>query len=265
MTPSFTRREAGLTSAAWGVIAVAAMVLRAAARRLSGHQLLMIDAAVDLVLLAIWAGATPFVLRSAARWPVAGARAFRHAATHLAAGTGFVVLTNILIRVPQVWTRGVTAAALDTLLGIATYYPTAIVSYGVMVAIGQRLFDRVAEVPPSISPDAEDDRLVVRQWNRVHFVELEDVEWIEADNNHVVVHAASRVYKTRERLGDVETRLDSRRFVRVHRSALVQISKIREAQPLTRGDHVVILHSGTVVRVARSRRRALEDALGTPL
>jgi two-component system LytT family response regulator len=123
-----------------------------------------------------------------------------------------------------------------------------------------------APAPPSAAtPATEPECLVVRQWNRVHFVRLEDVDWVEAEDNYVVVHAAGRRYKGRERIADVEARLDRRRFVRIHRSTIVHTARIREVQPLTHGDHAVILRDGTALRVARSRRQALETALGTPL
>jgi len=110
-----------------------------------------------------------------------------------------------------------------------------------------------------------DGHIAVRQWNRVHFVRVEDIDFVEAEDNYVVVHAASRTYKGRDRISDVESQLDARRFVRIHRSTIVHLAKIREVQPLTHGDHAVILRDGKVLRVARSRRPALELALGLEL
>jgi two-component system LytT family response regulator len=107
--------------------------------------------------------------------------------------------------------------------------------------------------------------LTVRQWNRVHLVRVDDIDFVEAEDNYVVVHAASRAYKGRDRISDVESQLDARRFVRIHRSTIVALEKIREVQPLTHGDHAVILRDGTVLRVARSRRQALAEALGLEL
>ena len=112
---------------------------------------------------------------------------------------------------------------------------------------------------------ALDGHLTVRQWNRVHLVPVDDIDFVEAEDNYVVVHAASRRYKGRERISDVESQLDSRRFVRIHRSTIVQIARIREVQPLTHGDHAVVLRDGRVLRVARSRRQALGQALGIEL
>jgi two-component system LytT family response regulator len=105
----------------------------------------------------------------------------------------------------------------------------------------------------------------VRQWNRVHLVRMDEIDFVEAEDNYVVVHAASRAYKGRDRISDVEAQLDSRRFVRIHRSTIVHVAKIREVQPLTHGDHAVVLRDGKVLRVARSRREALGRALGLTL
>ena len=112
---------------------------------------------------------------------------------------------------------------------------------------------------------ALDGHITVRQWNRVHLVRIEDIDFVEAEDNYVVVHAASRTYKGRDRISDVESQLDARRFVRIHRSTIVHLAKIREVQPLTHGDHAVILRDGRVLRVARSRRQALGEALGVQL
>jgi two-component system LytT family response regulator len=96
-------------------------------------------------------------------------------------------------------------------------------------------------------------------------VRVDEIDWVEAKDNYVVVHAAARSYKGRERISDVEVQLDARRFVRIHRSTIVHVAKIREVQPLTHGDHAVILRDGTVLRVARSRRQVLSEALGLDL
>ena len=118
---------------------------------------------------------------------------------------------------------------------------------------------------PSAAVAALDGHITVRQWNRVHLVRVEDIDFVEAEDNYVVVHAASRTYKGRDRISDVESQLDARRFVRIHRSTIVHLAKIREVQPLTHGDHAVILRNGKVLRVARSRRQALGQALGVEL
>jgi two-component system, LytTR family, response regulator len=88
-----------------------------------------------------------------------------------------------------------------------------------------------------------------------------EIHWVEADDNYVVVHAGDRTYKGRGRIGDLESQLDARAFVRIHRSAIVRVESIREVQPLTKGDLAVILRDGKVLRVSRGRRAKLESAL----
>jgi two-component system LytT family response regulator len=96
-------------------------------------------------------------------------------------------------------------------------------------------------------------------------VRPEEIQWIEADDNYVVVHLGARTYKGRGRIGDLEAQLDTAHFVSVHRSAIVHVASIREVQPLSKGDLALVLHDRKVLRVARGRRAALEAALGIPL
>ena len=76
------------------------------------------------------------------------------------------------------------------------------------------------------------------------------------------IHAGSTAHLHREPLRDLEARLDPKRFVRIHRSAIVQIDRIRQLQSLPSGDAAVILRDGTELRVSRSRREAIRAVLG---
>ena len=260
---------------AWSAVAVAAAAQTVAMVRLEdgrGVDLTRV-LAVRLAILPLWAAATPAVLRSARRFPVleSGRLRPRHLALHLALGTLFIVAANAVIRVPQaLHAGGLGVLARGTLLGVATYYPLALVVYAAIVALGHRGLPLAAPVDGAAAAPAEQTlaqpaeaatHLTVRQWNRVHLVRLADIDWIGAEDNYVVVHAAGRRYRGRERISDVESRLDARRFVRIHRSTVVHVARIREVQPLSHGDHAVILLDGTVLRVARSRKGALEEAL----
>jgi two-component system LytT family response regulator len=296
---SLTSLRLPLIALAWIAVAAVALAQRVIAGWLRGERIDPWRAMrYDAGLLALWALATPLILRSAARWPVRTSRLARHLAIHVALGSLFILATNFLIRIPLFLApggAGLGAMWRDTLLGVTTYYPPALIVYGVIVAIGHLTSagdaapaaagpaapperDAAAAAMPD-APDATDggeepgsagdgltpERLVVREWNRVHLIRLGDIEWIEADDNYVVVHAGGRAYKGRERIGDVEARLDPKRFVRIHRSTIVPIARIREVQPLGHRDHAVILHGGKVLRVARTRLAALEAALGVGL
>jgi LytTr DNA-binding domain-containing protein len=295
------RRAPIVIAAVWGLVALVAAMQTVWLVRLDGHVELTRAIASRLSIIPLWALATPAILRSARRYPVV-ARGWelsaRHLALHVALGSGFVVVSNVLIRIPTLVRGGWDALVHSTSLGVAEFYPMAMVVYLAIVAIGHAIGrasgaavdDAAASsadpstmtsvaleapvaiaavaAPADVVPGAaapapnEADCLTVRQWNRVHLVRLDDIDFIEAEDNYVVVHAAGRTYKGRERISDVEARLDQRRFVRIHRSTIVQVGKIREVQPLSHGDHAVILRSGTVLRAARSRRQALEERLG---
>ncbi|MGD2152417.1 MAG: LytTR family DNA-binding domain-containing protein [Gemmatimonadales bacterium] len=103
--------------------------------------------------------------------------------------------------------------------------------------------------------------LAVKARERVCLVPVTEVDWIEADGDHVKLHVGSTSYRVRERLRDVEERLDPNRFVRIHRSSIVQLSRIKELQPFFHGDYVVVLRDGTKLRLTRSRRDAVERLL----
>ena len=286
---------------AWALVALAATVQAVALVRLDGRSDVVGAVVSRVSIIPLWALATPLILRSARRSPVVdgGRRVSPSAlALHLVLASLFIVVTNLLIRVPAALAPiaeggGWAMLGRSTMQGVAEYYPPAMVVYGVIVAIGHVLFrpsagtaaattlggvdghqgDADAPVQDSeprpestaAAVAALDGHITVRQWNRVHLVRVEDIDFVEAKDNYVVVHAASRTYKGRDRISDVESQLDARRFVRIHRSTIVHLAKIREVQPLTHGDHAVILRDGKVLRVARSRRQALGQALGVEL
>ena len=280
--------------AVWTLVAMVAAVQAFALVRLDGRRGLGDAMLARLSILPLWALATPFILRSARRFRVIDEE--RHVSLasvtiHSALGSAFIVLTNAVIRLPIAFGPvaeggGVVALVRSTMQGVAEYFPPALVVYGVIVAIGHFLF-RPPTASPTVAPTVDpvpapvaveephtssqsaaaaiDGHITVRQWNRVHLVRVDEIDFVEAEDNYVVVHAASKAYKGRDRISDVESQLDARRFVRIHRSTIVQVTKIREVQPLTHGDHAVILRDGKVLRVARSRRQALEQALGVEL
>lgn len=264
---------------AWAVVALAAALQAVALVRLDGRVDTLRAVLARVAIVPIWALATPFILRSARSFPVISRErrlSLVSVAAHFALGSLFIIVSNALIRVPIVFTDGggVGAMLRSTMQGVAEYYPPALVVYGVIVAIGHYVFRPPAAEPTTTEPResasiavaaAIEGHITVRQWNRVHLVRVEDIDFVEAEDNYVVVHAASRTYKGRDRISDVESQLDARRFVRIHRSTIVALAKIREVQPLTHGDHAVVLRDGKVLRVARSRRQALGQALGLEL
>ena len=104
------------------------------------------------------------------------------------------------------------------------------------------------------------ERLVVSTPSREVVIPVKDVDWISADDYYVQVHVGSQSYLLRESLNSLESRLDATRFVRVHRSAIVQIDRVRAVRTTSRGDEAT-LRDGSRVPVGRRRRAALDDRL----
>lgn len=100
-------------------------------------------------------------------------------------------------------------------------------------------------------------RFTVRDDDRIRFVRIEDVDWFEADGNYVVLHVGERSHRVRTTLTGVEAQLDPSGFVRVHRSAIVNLDAVREVQPWFGGDYVAVMKTGDHVKVSRTYRESL--------
>ena len=105
-------------------------------------------------------------------------------------------------------------------------------------------------------------RVAVRRGSRIVVVDWADVDWIEAADNYVTLHVGPAEYLLRNTLTAVDRELDSARFVRVHRSAIVQIDRIVELVPETHGDFTLRLRDGSKVALSRTFRDRVERALG---
>jgi two-component system LytT family response regulator len=116
-----------------------------------------------------------------------------------------------------------------------------------------------AEAEATGSPAA---RIVVREGGRVHIVEVDDIDWIEAEDYYVELHASGRTLLLRQSMRELEEQLLGTRLVRIHRSTIVNIARIRELASVGGGDGYVVLGDGTRLRVSRSHRAALMRRLG---
>jgi two-component system, LytTR family, response regulator len=110
------------------------------------------------------------------------------------------------------------------------------------------------------------DRIVVKGPHRVRLLPVEQISWIEADGMYVKLHTRDGgVHLHRGLLGSLDTSLDERRFVRIHRSAIVNIDVIDELRQDAHGDYIAVLRDHTEVRVGRRFRARLQACLGQPL
>lgn len=104
-------------------------------------------------------------------------------------------------------------------------------------------------------------RLVVRDGSRVSFVRVEDIDWIDAAGNYVKLHVAGNVHLLREPLKTLETRLDPDRFLRVHRSAIVNLERIASVEPYFHGEYTLTLRDGTRITSSRTHSARLRSFL----
>jgi two-component system LytT family response regulator len=105
------------------------------------------------------------------------------------------------------------------------------------------------------------ERLPVKSDGRIIFLRLNDIDWVEAADNYVKLHVGNEAHFLRETMTSLETKLPSNRFLRVSRSAMVNIEQIKELQPMFHGEYVVILRTGAKLTLTRGYRDKL-DRLG---
>jgi two-component system LytT family response regulator len=131
--------------------------------------------------------------------------------------------------------------------------------------LGRRLDALLGHLAGGGTPEEYRNRIVVKTAGRVFFVRVEDLDWIEAADYCVKLHAGGRSHVIRESMSALEERLDPRRFFRASRSAIVNLDRVQEIQPYGKGDQVVLLQDGTRLRLSRARRLELEERLGQSL
>ena len=109
------------------------------------------------------------------------------------------------------------------------------------------------------------ERLVIKMNGHVFFIKAEEIDWLEAEGNYVRLHAGKESYLLRDTISALESQLDPKRFIRVHRSAIVNIDRITELQPWFHGEYRIILREGVQLTLSRTYREKLHDLLGRPL
>jgi two-component system LytT family response regulator len=109
------------------------------------------------------------------------------------------------------------------------------------------------------------DRLLVKSEGRIFFLSTPEIDFVEAAGNYMKLHVAEETYLMRETMSGMEGRLPEERFVRIHRSTIVNLERIKELQPAFNGEFSVILKGGQELKLSRKYRRELEEKIGRPL
>jgi two-component system LytT family response regulator len=106
------------------------------------------------------------------------------------------------------------------------------------------------------------ERLLVPDRERLQLIDATSIEWLEADDNYIHVHTATRTYLLRRTLQDLLSQLGEQRFVRIHKSTAVNLGSIGSLSPLFKGDYEIHLNNGRILRLSRRYREALFARMG---
>jgi two-component system LytT family response regulator len=103
-------------------------------------------------------------------------------------------------------------------------------------------------------PRATVERIAIRADGRLYFVRVPEIDWIETAGNYVRLHTGKTSHLLRESLASLESRLDGGRFLRIHRTTIANVERLKELQPWFSGEFVAIMQDGTRLKVSRGYR-----------
>ena len=125
--------------------------------------------------------------------------------------------------------------------------------------LSQRLTALLAEVKPAAK---HLERLPIKSSGKVIFLKTDEIDWIEAADNYVSLHVGAEAHLHRETMSALAEQLAPQKFLRISRSTIVNVERIKELQPLFHGEYVVILRNGAKLTLSRNYRDALHQLMG---
>jgi two-component system LytT family response regulator len=127
-----------------------------------------------------------------------------------------------------------------------------------------QLLDYLKQAPmagvAAAGPDGT-DRILIKSSGEIIFLKIGEIDWIEAEGDYMKFHVAGRSHLQRETMARLEARLDPKRFVRIHRSTIVNLDRVRKLSPSFVGEYAVVLHDGTKLKLSRGYQDRLVDLL----
>ena len=215
--------------------------------------------------------ATPVVAALMRRFPIEGHAVRRHLAVHGlgAASLAFslIAMSCLLAPMTQVGdARPFMAALPEHLIANWLLLTFSIAGLTAILHATRALRVDAARAGAYVVTEARSAYLTqvqIKARGRIEIVELNTVDWIEAQGNYVALHCGARTHLLRETLSALAAKLDPTAFVRVHRSRLVTTARIAEIQPLANGDALIRLSVGTELRLSRSYREQVHERLAS--
>lgn len=109
--------------------------------------------------------------------------------------------------------------------------------------------------------DVASDRILLKSSGEIFFLKADEIDWIEAEGDYMKFHVAGRTHLMRETMARLEARLDPKRFIRIHRSTIVNIDRLRKLSPSFAGEYAVILSDGTKLKLSRGYHERIASLL----
>lgn len=220
----------------------------------------------------LWLAIIPLVLTFDRRWPLDGGQLRRHLPRHVL----LTVPVSLLHVVGMVGLRHLAYAAMGEAYRFG-HWPSELFyeylkdarSYALILAIfyfyrlvllrlqGEVRVLAAPDIGPPVEPLERPDRFLVKKLGKEFLIAAGDIEWLEAQGNYINLHVRGRSYPLRATMAAIEGQLDATRFLRVHRSHIVNLDHLAEIVPLDTGDAQLKLRDGSVVPCSRRYRAAL--------
>jgi len=125
----------------------------------------------------------------------------------------------------------------------------------------RQLLDFVQSKMSSGQSGADTDRILVKSSGDIYFLKADEIDWIEAEGDYMKFHTGEKSHLMRETMARLEARLDGKRFIRIHRSTIVNIDRLRKLSPSFGGEYAVVLEDGTKLKLSRGYHDRIAELL----
>ena len=127
--------------------------------------------------------------------------------------------------------------------------------------VGARLRQLLDLMESRQAPAENRDRILVKSSGEIFFLKAEEIDWVEAEGDYMKFHVGGRTHLMRETMARLEARLDPKQFIRIHRSTIVNVDRLRKLSPSFAGEYVVVLEDGTKLKLSRGYHERIATLL----
>ena len=124
-----------------------------------------------------------------------------------------------------------------------------------------QLLDYLQQGRAAAKEEKPGERILIKSSGEIFFLKAEEIDWIEAEGDYMKFHVNGRTHLMRETMARLEARLDPKRFIRIHRSTIVNIDRLRKLSPSFAGEYAVVLHDGTKLKLSRGYHERIATLL----